>query len=157
MRVLTLTAPWSWLAASRLKEYETRSWQSSYRGLLGIHTAKSLIPVGGPAGLLDICARPWFREAMIALGIKNPLTEPRGCIIAIGNVVEILPTEQIRDQMDPMERAFGDYGDGRFAWRLVGMNRLRAPIPVRGAQGLWGWGEYTPPATARPEFAGAMP
>ena len=32
MKVITLTAPWSWLAAARLKEFETRGWQTAYRG-----------------------------------------------------------------------------------------------------------------------------
>ena len=157
MKVITLTAPWSWLAAARLKEFETRGWQTAYRGLLGIHTAQSLIPVGGPAWLLAFCARPWFREAMIAIGITDPLAEPRGCIIAVCNLAEIVPTRQIRGELEAMEIAFGDYSDGRYAWRLTGMNRLRTPITVRGAQGLWNWGDYAPPATARPELIGARP
>lgn len=154
MKVITLTAPWSWLAAARLKEFETRGWQHNYRGLLGIHTAQSLIPVGGPAGLLALCAKPWFREAMIALGIKDPLAETRGCIIAVCNIVEIVPTRQIRGELEAMELAFGDYSDGRFAWRLTGMNKLRTPIEVRGAQGLWSWGDYAPPRQTLIQMAG---
>ena len=40
MRALTLTQPWAEAVASGLKVWETRSWQTSYRGPIAIHAAK---------------------------------------------------------------------------------------------------------------------
>lgn len=156
MKCLTLTAPWSWLVAGWLKGNETRGWTTKHRGLLGIHTAQSLAPIGGEAGLIAICSQPWFREAMIALGITNPLAQPRGCIIAVCNVVDVQPVERVRDDIEEMERQFGDYSDNRFAWQLGGVARLRTPIIARGGQGLWTWNGEEPRSLltpAAPSFA----
>lgn len=35
------------------------------------------------------------------------------------------------------EEPWGDYTPGRWAWLLTDVRRLEAPIPVRGAQGVW--------------------
>lgn len=150
MKVLTLTAPWSWLAAYALKKLETRGWATTHRGLLGIHTGISLGPVGGPAGLLRLCQAPYFREAMEQLGITDPLAVPRGRIIAVVNVTDcrrIVATEA-EHAADPErtilpppypERAFGDYTPGRYAWALEGANLLRRPIETPGRQRIWYW------------------
>src|SRR4029079_17436270 len=71
--VITLTAPWSWLVAGQLKKWETRSWATRYRGLIVIHTAKGLGPVGGKRGLLDLCRQPYFAQALETLRIADPL------------------------------------------------------------------------------------
>lgn len=41
LRAVTLWQPWASLAALGLKQYETRSWRTAYRGPLLIHAAKS--------------------------------------------------------------------------------------------------------------------
>lgn len=38
---------------------------------------------------------------------------------------------------DRVERAFGDYTPGRFAWVLTDVHLLKQPIPCKGALGLW--------------------
>jgi hypothetical protein len=157
MIVLTLTAPWSWLAALRLKMLETRSWAAKHRGLLGIHTGISLDPVGGPKGLLDLCARPYFKEAMEQLGITDPLAVPRGRIIAVVNLADCRrivasAAEHVADPKGTIlpppypERAFGDYTPGRYAWTLDGATMLSKPIVTPGRQRLWYW---TSPIQAR--------
>lgn len=40
IRGLTLTQPWATLVALGEKHYETRSWDTGYRGLVAIHAAK---------------------------------------------------------------------------------------------------------------------
>jgi hypothetical protein len=37
------------------------------------------------------------------------------------------------------ERSFGDYTPGRYAWILTNIKPLPAPIPAKGALGLWDW------------------
>jgi hypothetical protein len=39
------------------------------------------------------------------------------------------------------EHAFGDFSEGRFAWMFGDIKQLDAPIPARGALGLWEWAE----------------
>jgi activating signal cointegrator 1 len=121
MRVLTLTQPWATLVAIGEKEIETRSWATSYRGPLAIHAASGLGPVGGQAGLVELCLTEPFRSALIALGClrvdrrhdigtrKNPayfhieskvsakpaysLVLPRGAIVAVCELADIKTIE----------------------------------------------------------------
>lgn len=150
---LTVTAPYSWLLAGKLKRYETRSFARSYRGLLGIHTARGLGPVGGPSGLLELCAREPFRTALEQMGITKPLAEPRGAIIAVANLAQIYTTEQILPTIRGTdEEAFGNYEPERFAWQFAGMARLRVPIFTGGAQQLWHFYPSQPLARVLPEL-----
>jgi hypothetical protein len=41
------------------------------------------------------------------------------------------------------QHPFGDYGPGRWAWRLEDVKRIDAPVPARGAQ-TWGWSWAVP-------------
>jgi hypothetical protein len=43
MKALTLWQPWASLLACGAKKYETRSWATSYRGLIAIHAAAKSI------------------------------------------------------------------------------------------------------------------
>jgi len=43
------------------------------------------------------------------------------------------------DMLEPMEREFGDYSVGRYAWILSGVKCFENPIPATGALGLWEW------------------
>ena len=38
---------------------------------------------------------------------------------------------------DSLERAFGDYAPGRYAWLLSDVRALPEPLPARGMPGLW--------------------
>lgn len=42
MQVITIRQPWATLIALGEKEYETRSWQTKYRGKLAIHAGKQI-------------------------------------------------------------------------------------------------------------------
>jgi hypothetical protein len=43
--------------------------------------------------------------------------------------------------LNPQERAFGDYSVGRYMWLLEGLTILDNPIPAKGMQGLWDYWE----------------
>jgi hypothetical protein len=36
---------------------------------------------------------------------------------------------------------FGDFSNGRFAWRLNKISPLPAPVPAEGAQKIWEWNQ----------------
>lgn len=38
---------------------------------------------------------------------------------------------------DPVERIFGDFSEGRFAYQLENRIRLEHPVECEGRQGLW--------------------
>jgi hypothetical protein len=42
MRALSIQQPWAWLIVNGYKDIENRSWHSSYRGPVLIHTGKNL-------------------------------------------------------------------------------------------------------------------
>ncbi|MNO10365.1 hypothetical protein D3C81_2341800 [compost metagenome] len=39
---------------------------------------------------------------------------------------------------------FGDYSECRYAWELVDVKQLPAPIPAKGKLSLWEWEEVQP-------------
>jgi activating signal cointegrator 1 len=160
---LTLTAPYGTLIALREKRIETRSWATSYRGRIAIHQGKTLGPVYGLRGLQRLCDRVEFSNILWRNGVRkgNPPNDawadvlPLGAVIATAELVDCVPTDvlvqageigRFTEEGAPrvwvltnQERAFGDYGPGRFAWLLDDIRPLAEPIPARGLQGLWRW------------------
>jgi len=155
VKAITLTQPWATLVAVGAKKIETRSWATAYRGLLAIHAAKGLGPVGGKDGLLTLCKQPPFRDVL-----RDTL--PRGAILATCNLTAIyripataqrvarcLPGDHplasypvvLPPFSDDPERAFGDYTPGRYAWLLEDVRRFDTPIEYKGALGLWTWND----------------
>lgn len=147
MYALTLRDPWATLVAIGAKRIETRSWRTHYRGPLAIHAAKCLAPADWAA----VSERPEVARALRGAGIASLDERPRGAIIAIAELVAVLPTEEIVAAADQYllgdERHFGDYAPGRFGWLLVNVKPLSAPIPARGALGLWTTGDGVDTAT----------
>ena len=136
---LSLTQPWATLVAVGAKRIETRSWPTRYRGWLAIHAAQGL------AGMTErefsaYCARPPFAAAL-----SSAFPVPRGAVLAVVRLVDVVGLTPMDVPPEP-ERSFGDYTPGRYAWHLADVIRLPAPVPQRGALGLWGWPE--PPGVA---------
>ncbi len=126
MKALTLWQPYATAIASELKRFETRSWSTSYRGLLAIHAAKR------PLGPYD--------QKLAETYALDPGTLPLGAVVAIVELQEcIAMTPEFIRQQSPQEIAFGDWRPGRFAWRLRLVERMKKPLPASGKQGLWNW------------------
>lgn len=152
MKALSLHQPWASLVALGVKNIETRSWATSYRGPLAIHAAK--------------------RKPDEGTGLTVPSPIPLGAVVATCVLVDVVPiVEEIpapaqwREPWgvvtvepwliehywpgfgNPGSRYVGDqlpYGNfavGRYAWLLDGIKALPEPVPVRGRQGLFecGW------------------
>jgi hypothetical protein len=138
MKALSLTQPWATLIAIGAKRIETRSWSTSYRGPIAIHAAKGMprdcreFAYADPAGQV-------LNDAGILLG-GDCRDLPRGALVALATLTGIARTEDIiawsqgllRHEID-----FGDYSPGRFGWVLADVVALQAPIPCKGALGLW--------------------
>lgn len=133
---LTLRQPWASLVALGAKRVETRSWRTSYRGWLAIHSAKTF-----PTAERLLCEQEPFCTALLqdtTLDPTRPLAAqlPRGCVLAVTWLDSCLPMEIIELPDEP-ERSFGDYAPGRYAWYLSRVYRLTPTVPARGALGLW--------------------
>lgn len=134
MKALTLTQPWATLVAIGSKHYETRSWQTKYRGPLAIHAAK-----GFPGHAREECYEARTRRALLAAGFTGDDKLPLGAVIATAVLSDIFPTTQIVSTLSNDEVWFGNYGPGRFAWHLTEVRMLAAPVPAKGALSLWEW------------------
>jgi hypothetical protein len=65
-------------------------------------------------------------------------TPPLGAIIATCRLVACEHTDAVLARgISSMEEAFGNYGPGRYAWRLEDIEPLPEPVPYRGAQGFF--------------------
>lgn len=155
-RIITLHQPWASAIALGLKKFETRSWHTDYRGTLVIHASKQPC---NPDGML------WLEDEMRDIGkekewwrlVKEVESRDRnvfGAIVAVCQLTDCLfMTDEYPDlsvlrrdpsafsdhiNVDavwPIEKTFGDWRKGRFAWKLENVRAI-APIPWKGAQGL---------------------
>lgn len=128
MKALTIWQPWASLIASGEKQYETRSWETKYRGPLAIHAG-----LGDMTKELFEC-NSFYRDALQRSTVPSL---PSGGVLCIVNLVACVPTAGLC--VSQKEQAFGDFSSGRFAWRLEIVERFENPILVSGKQGLWEW------------------
>lgn len=122
MKALTLWQPWASAIGAGLKQYETRGWQTHYRGPLIIHAAKKSMGKN---------------EKQLAQ--KYGLTFlPQGGVVAVCDLTDcFLITKHLINQLSPTELDFGIWTPGRYAWRLENIRPITTGRPIRGFQGLW--------------------
>lgn len=125
MRAISLWQPWATAIAIGIKRVETRHWHTSYTGPLAIHAAKRWGP-----------QEREFASIEHALG-RLPKRIPLGAIVATATLVECRRTEDVVQSLGAIERMYGNYSPGRFAWVLADVVALQTPIAFRGAQGFF--------------------
>lgn len=131
MRLLSLWQPWASFVALGYKKNETRSWATPYRGLLAIHAAKNTKALKDADEILEDAGFDMSERTTVG-GTQWPL----GKILCVAELVDCVPTKEIRESLSVCERAMGNYEDGRFAWILKNVEKLSPYIPYRGTQGL---------------------
>lgn len=167
MKAITIWQPWAQLIACGVKKFETRSWETSYRGPIAIHAAKK-------------SAHEIFSEyiehdtAQFILGELSkfdfffPKDLPHGCIVATADLVncwhivynpgtdiDIAKHIPIGAELNvprkhpdfhkyivptEQEMLIGDWTPGRYAWELENVKVLEEPIPAKGNQRIWNFG-----------------
>lgn len=94
LRALSLTQPWASLIAVGAKRFETRSWSTSWRGLVAIHAAK-----GFPRPCRELVNSSPFAEALdpldLGVGAIDPWVLPRGAVLCIARLVDVHPTDEL--------------------------------------------------------------
>lgn len=130
MKALTVHYPFSAYLATANKEYETRSWSTDYRGLIAIHAGKTWnSDLREQASLLS-------RRYRDLPDIDNPSL---GCVLAIGLLENCIPSERLRESIGQIEKAVGNFANGRYGWKIKILEQFEHPIPAKGQQGLWNW------------------
>lgn len=135
VKALSIWQPWSSLVG--IKMIETRGWLTHYRGELLICAAKQ---TSGKQALY--LARRDFQRALAPLfphcGPRQILMSdlPLGQAVAVVDLVDCLPVEDIADSVIRRELPFGDFTEGRFGWIFQNLRRIE-PFPVTGQQGLF--------------------
>jgi len=132
VRAISLWQPWADLVARELKEYETRHWPCQQFGPIAIHAAKR-----------KFRDEEMSREArtQMLMDEVDPFQLKYGVIVCIAEIVSCQSVESIRERLSPRELLYGNYEDGRFAWRIANVQRLKKPIEVTGHQGFFFWKE----------------
>lgn len=132
MKIITLWEPWASFIARGFKKWETRGWQTPYRGPLAIHAAKTPRELYG--------ARLLMAEAGIIKSLNDPDDFPKededwplGKIIAVCRLTDCVMTEIAKP--GAMEKALGNYSPERYAWILDDVRRVK-PLAFKGMQGF---------------------
>lgn len=104
MKAITIWQPWATLLPLGIKQFETRSWATSYRGPIAIHAAaikvpqvmKKLFPLGEWNYHPDYAEKMAFLDA-IAKGLKGVYTDreimdllngfPTGSVVATARLI----------------------------------------------------------------------
>ncbi len=122
MKTLTIRQPYVQAILSGLKQYETRSWKTNYRGKLFIHAGRAKMTLS-------------LQELVRKYNFQNIIT---GAILLECELVDcILITKDFRQQQTQAEFDFGDWTTGRYAWKLINIKPIPTPIKTTGQLGLW--------------------
>lgn len=150
---LTLTDPWGSLVAMGVKQYETCSWKTPFRGPLAIHVSGTLTNEGRWK-----CEDQAVAEVLETAGYLYDMGQRISWGLPLRKVIAVAWLEEIHRigedfPVDERERSFGNYGVGRFAWEFSAVYRLPQPLVARGNRLIWKW---TPPETFWVEIQGAL-
>lgn len=143
MKALSLWQYWASLCIWGEKEYETRSWGTSYRGTLVIHAAKTQKEVEAIRNRNSkMTPSQWegdlLNRVLKSHGIMSVDQFPYGAALGTVEMVGCWQmTESYISRMTEQERAFGNWQPGRFAWQFIKPQPFDKPIPIRGMQGLF--------------------
>jgi ASCH domain. len=135
MKALTVWQPWATLIAEHHKKIETRSWSTSIRGAVAIHSAKKpfkeikKLMTEESIRVISNCLFPFTLERL-----------PTGVVLAVGNLIDCrLIDEEFLKTVSADELPLGDYTIGRYAWIFKDVKHFRKPITAKGSQGFWDW------------------
>jgi activating signal cointegrator 1 len=126
MKALTIIEPHATLIMIGVKPYETRSWETSFRGFIAIHAGKGTDDLYLPK-------KDPYRTPLVNAGYLKPTDFHLGCVLGVVKLVDCIPAEKAHD------KTFGGFEAGRFAWKLEVVEVFPKPIPAKGALGLWEW------------------
>ena len=136
------------------KEFETRSWKTSYRGVLLVHAAKRW----QTDQAFYLTGNEYAEAALRGAGYqatRSTTTMPLGALIGAVELTACYRTEQFdglpegaAGAVSGHQRSVGDWSPGRYAWSFQRPQLFPEPVPYRGRQQL-----FDVPLTALPDEA----
>lgn len=124
VKAISLWEPWATLVRLGRKPYETRHWETLYRGPLLICAAKGGI---AQAELMVQCLK---------FGLNFTDLHP-GKAVALVNLEDCLSTEIVSHSLGREVLATGDFSPGRYAWKFQPISLDFEPFAVKGRQGFF--------------------
>ena len=123
MKVLTLKQPWATLISEGLKEYEFRSWKTSYRGKLLIHAGVSI-----------------DKEEIK----KYNYDYPKSRIVALVELIDCIKIDNNFNKMikDKNSIVYGSKDREGYAWKLRLIKKIDDKKEIKGKLGLWNIEDY---------------
>lgn len=149
MKVISLLQPWATFVVMGIKKFETRSFNTKFRGKILIHASKKF-----SKHQFDLCFDiPEFRKHFEEM---STMDLPKGFIIGSVEITDTIPTWQVTHYLNifdsPLsefkglgprqwkeEIVYGDYSNERFAWKLENAIQFANPIPAKGQLGFWNY------------------
>lgn len=131
MKVISIIEPWASLIKEGIKEIETRSWKTNYRGKIYIH-----------ASLKKVSKKDERINNLVSLLEDKDFKY--GHIIAEAELVDcIYMDEQFLKEIKENNQEYicGEYSLGRYAWKLSNIKVLDKPIPAKGNLGIWNYND----------------
>ncbi|MBL8799963.1 MAG: ASCH domain-containing protein [Planctomycetia bacterium] len=134
MKCLSLMQPWATLVLLGAKRYETRDWQTEYRGALASHASRTF-----PEAARVLCAHEPFRSVLRAGGFNQPADLGRGVLLGTVELIDCRPAQEVLARLPAgaAEAAFGDFRAGRWAWELARPGLFDHPTRYVGRLGLF--------------------
>lgn len=127
MKVLTIKEPYASIIMSGLKEYETRSWKTNYRGKIYIHASIKIDD--------DLKSRNDLQK----LVYDNNITLKPGYILCEAYLDDcIYMNDMFIKNVSDKEKMVGRYELGRYAWHLSDI-RVIEPVQAKGKLGIWNY------------------
>lgn len=131
MKVISIIEPWASLIKEGIKEIETRSWKTNYRGKIYIH-----------ASLKKVSKKDERINNLVSLLEDKDFKY--GHIIAEAELVDcIYMDEQFLKEIKENNQEYicGEYSLGRYAWKLSNIKVLDKTIPAKGNLGIWNYND----------------
>lgn len=153
MKAITLHQPWASLVAANVKQLETRSWKTSYRGPLVIHAGQQAVslqtlPPAFERKVLKVLELEQFSKLWDAAVAGH---FPLGVAVAACRLSDVFSAEAAKRAYKD-QRPWGLFSPGRFAWALENILPIKPNIPLSGKQGLW-----TIPEIYRQQILNSLP
>ena len=129
MKVISVIEPWASLIKEDIKNIETRSWKTNYRGKIYIH-----------ASLKKVSTKDERINSLVNL--LNNKEFKYGYIIAEANLVDCIYMDEnflTKIKENKIEYLTGEYKIGRYAWILENIKVLDNPIKAKGNLGIWNY------------------
>lgn len=136
MKAISLWQPWASAIALGIKKNETRKWRTNYLGEIAIHAA--LKETAELRAIFDglLHDHPEIEAAFKFAKQDDFHSLPFGSVVAVATI-QSSGDIFFYSGCSKVERALGDYSEGRFGWSLKEVKLLKQPVPCAGRQQMF--------------------